>query len=125
MNLGKSVNETPIDLAGLLDKHIRAADLAITLLQRLPESFMTVRLLAEIFVVRKELSEITSYVHDTYHNVTIDPVDDDYLVLHAIEERLERVLRTATPETISVDQIDLLVSTIEKGLNIASNLTTP
>lgn len=125
MNRKWSTNEPPIDLATLLDKHVRAADLAITSLQHLPESFTTIRLLADIGVARKELSQIKSYIHDTYRRVTIEPGDDDYLVLHAIEERLGHALRTVIADSTSEDQIDLLVSTIEKGLHIVSHLTSP
>ena len=125
MNHKSSTNEPPLDVAVLLDKHVRAADLAITSLLRLPESFTTIRLLADIGVARKELSEVKSYIHDTYRSVTIEPGDDDYLVLHAIEERLERTLRTAMADGPSEDQINLLVSTIEKGLHIVSHLTSP
>lgn len=125
MNRKWSTNEPPIDLATLLDKHVQAADLAITSLQHLPESFMTIRLLADIGVARKELSQVRSYIHDTYRSVTIEPEDDDYLILHAIEERLEHALGTAIMDSTSEDQINLLVSTIEKGLQIVSHLTSP
>ena len=125
MNRKWSTNEPPIDLATLVEKHVRAADLAITSLQHLPESFTTIRLLADIGVARKELSQVKSYLHDTYRSVTIEPADDDYLILHAIEERLEHALRTAITDSTSEDQISLLVSTIEKGLHIVSHLTSP
>jgi hypothetical protein len=125
MNLELSTNEEPIDLAALLDKHVQAADLAIISLQRFPASFTTTRLLADIGMVRKELPQVRSFIHDTYHKVLIDPGDDQYLVLHAIEERLEYILRTATPDNTTVAQIDLLVCTIEKGLHIVSHLTSP
>jgi|SRR5215467_6816642 len=125
MNRKWSTNEPPIDLATLMDKHVRAADLAITSLQHLPESFTTIRLLADIGVARKELSQVQSYIQDTYRSVTIEPGDDDYLILHAIEERLEHALRTTIMDNTSEDQINLLVSTIEKGLHIVSHLTSP
>src|SRR5262245_41336877 len=125
MKMEPSTNEEPIDLAALLDKHIQAADLAIISLQHFPESFTTTRLLADIGMVRKELSQVRSFIHDTYHKVLIDPGDDEYLVLHAIDERLEHALRTATPANTTLVQIELLVCTIEKGLHIASHLTSP
>lgn len=125
MNLEQSASEKPIDLAVLLDKHLQAADLAIIFLQNLPESFTTIRLLADIGMVRKELSQVGCFIHDTYRKVMIDPGDDDYLVLHAIDQRLEHALRTATLNNTNVDQIDLLVSTIEKGLQIVRHLVSP
>src|SRR5262249_16028619 len=106
MNRKWSTNEPPIDLATLLDKHVRAADLAINSLQDLPESFTTISLLADIGVARKELSQIKSYIHDTYRRVTIEPGDDDSLVLHSIEERLGHALRTVIADSTSEDQID-------------------
>jgi hypothetical protein len=125
MNLEQSASEKPIDLAALLDKHLQAADLAIISLQNLPESFMTARLLADIGMIRKELSQVGWFIHHTYRKVLIDPGDDDYLILHAIDQRLEYALRTAKPDNTNLDQIDLLVSTIEKGLHIVRHLTSP
>jgi len=119
------IGETPIDLETLIDKHLEAGDLAIIILQRLPVSVATAGLLAEILVARNEMSVVKSHMVGARAKFIIEPADDDYLILKAIDQRLDRVLQTTGMAFTNVDHIGILVHTINRGLEIACNLTAP
>jgi hypothetical protein len=53
----------------------------------------------------------------------IDPADDHYLTLKAIGDRLDAAIKKASLVSSSIDELNLLLSTVNKGFQIAHTLT--
>jgi|SRR5215472_3844378 len=117
--------ERPIDLEIHIDKQLQASDLLVTALRRRDSSPDSAALLAEILVARNQLLLLRSHISTTYGKVLIDPADDDYLILRAIDARLDNAMFKNGIAHAPLDDIGLLVNTIRRAVQIADRLTAP
>ncbi len=115
--------EFPIDLNAQIDKQLRAAELMIATLQYRPVSSDAAGLLAETLVTREQLALLKTYVSSTHGHVIIHPAEDDYLIIKAIGERLDNAILESGLARKTLDQLEVILNTVKKGMEIAGNLT--
>ena len=68
---------------------------------------------------------LRSHISASYGKVLIDPADDDYLVLRAIDARLDNAILKNVIAHAPTDDLALLVNTIRRAVQIADSLTAP
>jgi len=117
--------ERPIDLEIHIDKQLQASDQLVAALRQRDSSPDPAGLLAEILVARNQLLLLRSHISATYGKVIIDPADDDYLILKAIDARLDNAILRNGIAHAPIDDLVLLVNTIRRALQIADSLTAP
>lgn len=117
--------ERPVDLEINIDKQLQASDLLVAALRRRDSSPDSAALLAEILVARNQLVLLRSHISATYGKVIIDPADDDYLILRAIDARLDNAILKNDIAHAPIDDLGLLVKTIRRAVQIADSLTAP
>lgn len=117
--------ERPIDLEIHIDKQLQASDQLVAALRQRDSSPDSAVLLAEILVARNQLLLLRSHISATYGKVIIDPADDDYLILRAIDARLDSAILRNGIAHAPTDDLGLLVNTIRRALQIADRLTAP
>lgn len=122
MDAQLNMKEYPIDLGEQIAKGIEAAEMLITALEKHPVSSETAGLLAETAVTRDHLILLRVHIKAAYHTLVIAPEDDDYLILQAINTRLDNALRRTHPAE-NAAYISLLLATIKKSAEIVDNLT--
>lgn len=117
--------ERPVDLEIHIDKQLQASDLLVAALRQRDSSPDSTALLAEILVARNQLVLLRSHISANYGKVIIDPADDDYLILRAIDSRLDNAILKNGMAHAPINDLGLLVNTIRRALQIADSLTAP
>jgi hypothetical protein len=117
-------NEVPIDLIAQIDQELQVTAMIIEALNSQPATSDVTNMLVQASATRDHLSLLKAHLSAAGVSVTVDPTDSSFLTLQAIGARLDRAIQASSLRSSSIDDINLLLSTVNKGFQIAHELTS-